>query len=547
MKRPITLAMLAMAGAFASFAAHVDANRAMDIALAYAKVQNNAPYNLSAKSIEAMGESMYLVHFAPKGFALVSNDDTAEPIIGYSFESNMDMAQVPENMAYMLDEAAQAVQFHKTHSATNAMWQKIERGTFMQSRGGGEPVDPLISVKFDQGDPYNKYCPGDGKNKALVGCVAVAMSQAMSVQQYPLRPQGRMSYAATGYGTLTIDYDQEPDYDWAAILSGANKNDEAARLLYHAGVSVRMSYGTDGSGIPSNQVYRISNALKDIFGYGEEVTYTWRDGYNGDWEQLLLNELWAGRAIVYNAIDAKGGYGHSFNIDGYDGSKYHLNWGWGGYGNGYFKIDNLADDRMGMNYDSNHVAVTGIGGVNSALKSIWLSDNTIEEGTAANTPICSIKVNGEKPNLSEMSIQLTGAYDQYSAGYKEVPLKYENGLLLTTESISTSEESIYVRVVVTMKDGSNAKLIQGFTFDIEKPQEIESKTSLSYDRVAKLFTVHTKFGAQYVVKDASGNTVASGTTDSDPDFTFSRTLLSAGTNTLEVTLNGKTKTVKIKL
>lgn len=33
----------------------------------------------------------------------------------------------------------------------------------------------------------------------------------------------------------------------------------------------------------------------------------------------------------------------SFNVDGYDGnSGYHVNWGWGGNGDGYFRLDNLV-------------------------------------------------------------------------------------------------------------------------------------------------------------------------------------------------------------
>ena len=56
-------------------------------------------------------------------------------------------------------------------------------------------------------------------------------------------------------------------------------------------MSVKMGYGPDGSGIPSNEVNRISNALRDNFGYGDEVTYVWKDAYQGDWERLVLNEL----------------------------------------------------------------------------------------------------------------------------------------------------------------------------------------------------------------------------------------------------------------
>ncbi len=182
----------------------------------------------------------------------------------------------------------------------------------------------------------------------------------MSVQAYPSRPTGSVKYTPVGYGQLSINFDEERAYNWDDILSGANTYDEAARLMWHAGMSVKMGYGPDGSGIPSNEVNRISNALRDNFGYGDEVTYVWKDAYQGDWERLVLNELNAGRAVIYNAVDTKLSAGHSFNVDGYDGnSGYHVNWGWGGNGDGYFRLDNLRDSPY--YFDDYHVIVIGIG------------------------------------------------------------------------------------------------------------------------------------------------------------------------------------------
>ena len=53
----------------------------------------------------------------------------------------------------------------------------------------------------------------------------------------------------------------------------------------------------------SNEVDRISNGLREHFGYGNDVSYIWRSAYKGDWDRLVLNELHAGRAVIYNAVD----------------------------------------------------------------------------------------------------------------------------------------------------------------------------------------------------------------------------------------------------
>lgn len=76
---------------------------------------------------------------------------------------------------------------------------------------------------------------GGPGGRAYVGCVAVAMGQALTVVRYPLRGQGTKSYTSTNAGFLSVNFDNEPDYDWDAILSGANNYSEVARLLYLAG------------------------------------------------------------------------------------------------------------------------------------------------------------------------------------------------------------------------------------------------------------------------------------------------------------------------
>ena len=53
---------------------------------------------------------------------------------------------------------------------------------------------------------------------------------------------------------------------------------------------------------------------------------------------MVYQELAAGRPMIYNGTAGSGG-GHSFICDGYEyGNYFHINWGWGGLGNGYFQL-----------------------------------------------------------------------------------------------------------------------------------------------------------------------------------------------------------------
>lgn len=546
MKKSIIMLAAAFMGVCA-MAAPVSQQKAAKVAANYVSQQPGAPVSLEVSEIESYGDALYIVNFAPQGFAVVSADDTYYPVIGYSTSGSVHAASLPDNMDNLLREAETGVNTMKSRTTSaDVKWKAYENGAIAFSRAGGERVEPLIQVNFNQSKPYNKYCPTAGGKQAIVGCVAVAMSQAMSVQRFPVQPYGRKSYGCPGYGTLTIDYDKEPKYDWDKIISGSDGWDEAARLMYHAGVAVSMGYGADGSGIPSNQVYLITDALKEHFGYGPQVTYYWKSSYKGDWEQLILNELMAERAVVYNAIDSKGGYGHSFNIDGFDGDKmFHVNWGWGGTGNGFFRLDHLADAAMNMNYDSNHVAVVGIGGGENAFRNIDLSDFYVEAGKPAGTFVGVVMVNGEVADDSKMNVTLTGEYNASTSEYLSVPFAYKNGILTTTRELSLQEGPIYVRMEVTMK-GASSKLRQGFNINVEEHKSVAARSSLKYDRATRTFDLHTRYGADVKLKDASGNELPVTRQGILPDYTFSRDILSAGDNAIEVTFEGETKVIKIK-
>lgn len=535
MKKTATILLLHVV-ALGAMAAPVGRQKAQSVAEQYLESRTGKDY--SVKSAQSIGDEMYLVNFTPCGWVIIAADDVAKPIVGYSTTGSLDLNRLPDNASCIIDGYKKQVRhLVSTETSRQVRWDNPD---YVVSRSSNY-VEPLITVNWNQSSPYNAYCP---RQEALVGCVAVAMGQAMSVQRYPSRAVGSVSYNSANYGSLNINFDEERAYNWDDILSGANNYDEVARLLYHTGMSVKMDYGEDGSGIPSNQVSRISNALKTNFSYSDDVTYYWRDQYSGDWRQLLVNELNAGRAIVYNAIDSKGGYGHSFNVDGYDtNGLFSINWGWGGYGNGYYSIDNLRDSRMNMNYDTGHVAVIGIGAPDQPLKSISLSHTHIEENLPAGSVVGAITVNDEeiKPTCN---VTVHGVYQSSTGGYASVPFIIEDGMLKTTEPLSTAKSSWSIEITAVDSD-SKAELTQGFTVTVDPWTSLEKKTSLSYDRQSRTFTIKTKHNVTYAIYDANGNKLQSGALSPLPELQFNAAILPAGKNVLELRCNNEIKKLNI--
>lgn len=62
------------------------------------------------QKIAAVGEAYYIINFTPQGWIIISGDDTATPILGYSEQGSLDFENLPENMQYMLDEYADQIQ-----------------------------------------------------------------------------------------------------------------------------------------------------------------------------------------------------------------------------------------------------------------------------------------------------------------------------------------------------------------------------------------------------------------------------------------------------
>jgi len=412
-------------------------------------------FNTEITSVKAMTyegqKAYYIVQFTQGGWALISADDNSAPLIGYSDTGVYQTENQPENMKGMMEVYSQQVirnaRLRNVRSHQGWETQSQHRAA---SRASAK-ISPLITVNWNQTGSYQKYCPKDANGQAVVGCVAVGMAQAMSVAKYPARPVGSYGYDSATYGYLSIDYDKEPDYNWSAILSGANGKDDVARLLYHCGVSVNMDYGVDGSG---TQTAYIVSALKRNFQYPQSVTYYKRDGYSGDWKELILTELREGRAVAYSGHDPVKNYGHCFNLDGYDGSFFHVNWGWGGSNNAYFGLDALRDLTMDMNYTEGQGVVVGFRAPSIYPSNIILSNNTVQVSQPAGTTVGTVAVESEATNPT-YTFTIKGEYSPVFHTYLPAPFQIVDGILVTTESLSMEDHPDGIGIDITATNNEN--------------------------------------------------------------------------------------------
>lgn len=277
-----------------------------------------------------------------KGFVIVAGDDRLPSIIGYSDTGRFDTANMPEACSAWLDAIAVWGE-----ECSMLIEEKSEKAIAYPTK----PVEPLLTTKWDQENPYNTLTPVIGGKQSLTGCVATATAQIMNYYHYPERSTGSVSYNDNGV-QRTMNFDDQPAFDWSNMLSTyTSASPEAnrmavARLMQCVGYGVQMTYGSDVSVAHHRNA---GEALYKYFGYDSNIhRYERNKMSDAEWINIITDELYAGRPVLYDGKGASGNVGHTFVCDGYDGNgMFHFNWGWSGNCDGYFNLSALTPKKQG--------------------------------------------------------------------------------------------------------------------------------------------------------------------------------------------------------
>lgn len=293
------------------------------------------------------------------GFVIVSGDDRTEPILGYSDTGSFDLDNLPENAQSFLAEITEQMEYMEAKGLSS---QRRAPETAKRA------IAPLLTTTWGQGDPYNINCPTDPRTGTVsyAGCVATAMAQVLyhhrakavtSTQAQIPSYSYSFSYNGTTYSKTVPAVASGAPIDWANMVdaySGTTtttaQKTAVANLMAYCGKSVSMNYKSTSSGANS---YNVAYALRTYFGFDANTVYKRRGGYSAaEWDNMLYNELKAGRPIYYSGSSQGGG--HAFVVDGVDDEGlYHVNWGWNGSSNGYFLISVLnPGDNTGIGASS---------------------------------------------------------------------------------------------------------------------------------------------------------------------------------------------------
>lgn len=324
------------------------------------KAMTKARKQGSKGEITLSQESYYVFPNAnSKGFTIVSGDDRLPEIVGYSSQGSYDENNLPEGFISFMkayQNLYNKVNLGDAEALKNLAEIKAWRNKKNASAETSSAVTPLLgNIEWDQTSPYNNMCPRyDSVHVAATGCVATAMAQVMAYYKYPKQLKADIPGYVNRWNGIPMEIPtitrEEGVYDWDNMLPKYNKKanatqqqkDAVAKLMYHCGAAVKMSYG------PESAASTFSAQMVKYFGYDADLMMDLsRSSFTLDkWMQIIDTELAAGRPVLYGGQASDGG--HQFICDGKDGEGlYHINWGWSGSQNGYFDLSLLNPEKGG--------------------------------------------------------------------------------------------------------------------------------------------------------------------------------------------------------
>lgn len=281
-----------------------------------------------------------------EGFLVAAASDVIEPLLGYSDTDAGYGTQANPGFEYWLQCYSQAI------AAAEANGTTVSSATAKASRSD---IAPLIASRWNQDDPYNQECPVVGGSRSVTGCVATAYAQLMYYHKWP-KTAGKGSKTYT-WEVNGVEYTESMDFstvtfDWGNMTntysssSTTAQRTAVAKLMHAIGVGAEMGYTPQSSGAVS---LLAAQSLLDNWDYDKGAQVKSRESFSTDaWADMIYAELSAKRPVIYDGQSSESG--HCFVCDGYQSSTgyFHINWGWGGYCDGYFLLSDLTPQKGGI-------------------------------------------------------------------------------------------------------------------------------------------------------------------------------------------------------
>jgi hypothetical protein len=305
------------------------------------------------------GETLfYIINYEKKGFLILSADKRISPVFAYSdineFRTNAkSYSPGLEDWLELLKKRIQTLRINKIEQTKEI---KFEWDSFLSQRDSSdsnlcdevvEIVGPLLSTTWHQSSGYKTFMPTTRScgifNPVSVGCVPLAIAQVMKYHNYPTNYN--WSDMPDNSGTNSTAFLLKSIYD-------VIKNDNAINIGTSCTIGVYSSYN-------------IARLFRRNFDYSTAK----RSNYD---KETIKEELRSNRPVILSGGEEGNSVFHTWVCDGllrktacytdpngnviaspynYTSLSFHMNWGWGGFENGWYNSGSFNPDDLSFNYE----------------------------------------------------------------------------------------------------------------------------------------------------------------------------------------------------
>lgn len=455
--------------------------------------QSNSQQQIQIRPLgNKMKPTMYVCSLSDK-WVLIAGDQRTQPILAYSDEKNGGFPEeddMPPAMQCLLDwynSQIETLRNDSIHKAFDSLWDYSSESLNASLHNRNVVIAPLLSrdgceAAWGQSGnnngnnisrSYNKFCPSVSNSSeecehALVGCVAVAISQVMWYWKWP-------------YATIVNDDNHQPllrNYNWDIMpsqltdTSSLSQANMVANLLHDVGVSVNMNYSCSGSGaFPS----AIAPAMRNVFMYNT-ADLIYRTAYTDNiWLNIIKSELDNLAPVLYGGFSDIGG--HRFVIDGYSSDDaFHINYGWKGIGNGYFTLNTISfnsNQSMVTNIRPNYPSCTSL---TVPPSEVWNTNFVVQNGGGITIGNRDISEGMHGVIFSEEYVKLTSGFKIQSGAEVHIDIKdihcMEDMINSSAPHIIQNNSHLIPQNTITSSNDNVRKIFQNGHIYIKKGESV---------------------------------------------------------------------------
>jgi hypothetical protein len=346
---------------------------------------------------------MYMINFGKRnmsknqlenhGFIVIAADNRITPILAKSDSGSIDPYGDNRGLKIWIDYVSKAIIDGKKHQSqqsedSKALWRrydkdylKLKKARTMDCTDPPCPGDPcpvdyfyqspiLTSTTWEQGPPYNMFCPTSGSSecgscgRAWAGCGAVAIAYVFNRYKkpatYTIAPAGPVNYAyplANKASVINCKSVNVKDVEIASLIRSAGMWANTNYAFYHCNsftwreqiknAFVAAGYTNAGNRIGWNSNYTIVNSEIQS---GHPVIIDATTGFVqfNDWHIWVIDGYQ--QYITYHKSDPQNPFSSCL---GTEYAYYHMNWGWGKDSIGWFGMGNFTVSGKEYDYDMN--------------------------------------------------------------------------------------------------------------------------------------------------------------------------------------------------